>query len=75
MCVFKTPKAMAPVIAPEVRTIETSTSIDSGAVEAQSARTSERKKRIAAGASNTLITGGEGLTTQPATTTKTLFGQ
>jgi len=76
MCVFKTPSAPPPVSIPEpVPTeVQAPTAVDPGAQQAQSARADERRRRLAAQAANTLVTGGEGLTAPATTANKTSFG-
>ena len=76
MCIFKTPKAPPPVQIPEpvANPPAPATEIDPGAQQAQTARAQERRRRLAAQASNTMVTGGEGLTAPQTTANKTSFG-
>lgn len=76
MCVFSTPKAPPAVSVPQVdqQPIPSAAAPEESAAPQQS-RDQERLRKLRAAAGNdTLVTGGQGLTSPAATGTKQLFG-
>lgn len=72
MCGFLAPKAPPPAVLPQ----EPQQAPQESDPAVQSAREDARKRRqLAAGANNTLVTGGQGLLDQPSTGLKTATGQ
>lgn len=78
MCMFSAPKAPPPVVVPDapppIPDVQPSPQAQDPAV--QQSRQDERQRRIRAASQNsTLVTGGQGLISQPATGLKTAYGQ
>lgn len=80
MCIFSQPKAPPPVVVPDPPnplTIQQPAAAPQASDQAvQQQRTEDRQRRLrATQANDTLVTGGAGLTSQPATGLKTAYGQ